>query len=187
MSLNLFKKSLKDSIIVKRNDYSYIVHPLLDGIPELKPELLDEVVSEMYKRIKKIEPFDKIVTVESMGIPLATALSIKMNKPLVIIRKKPYGLPGEIIVDQKTGYSKSKLYINNIKKDDKIIIIDDVLSTGGTIKSIISTLKKLNTSVEGVFIAVNKSDSISNIKKELNVNIDILVNITIDDNKIIVK
>ena len=59
-----------------------------------------------------------------MGIPLAAALSLKMNIPFIIIRKRSYGLPGEVDVEQITGYSKSKLYINNLKKGDNIIIVD---------------------------------------------------------------
>jgi adenine phosphoribosyltransferase len=62
-----------------------------------------------------VNKIDKIVTMEAMGIPLATALSLKLKIPFVIIRKRTYGLPGEIDVEQITGYSKSKLYINGLK------------------------------------------------------------------------
>ena len=80
----------------------------------LSPELLKEVSDEMKKHIKKCGKFDSIVTMEAMGIPLASALSLDMGIPFTIIRKREYGLPGEVSVEQVTGYSKSKLYINGL-------------------------------------------------------------------------
>jgi len=187
MSLDFFKKSLKDSIIIKKNNYPYIVHPLLDGIPEIKPEILDEVVVEMEKIINKYRPFNKIVTIEAMGLPITTALSLKTNIPFTVIRKRPYGLAGELVVEQKTGYSKSKLYINDIKKDDRIIIIDDVLSTGGTLRSVLSVFKKNYINVKGVIILVNKGRELNKLKDDFDIDINILSNIDIIDNEIIMK
>jgi len=187
MSLELLKKSLMDAPIVKKGEYHYVVHPIMDGIPEIKPELLEEVVSEMHKRIERVRPIDKIVTMEAMGIPLATALSQKMNIPFVIIRKRTYGLQGEVAVDQKTGYSKSKLYINDLKHDDKIVIVDDVLSTGGTLKAVLSALKTIGVDVKGVFIAVNKGTAADSLINDFNVNLDIIVSIEIINGNVLIK
>jgi adenine phosphoribosyltransferase len=139
MSLEILKKSLKEAPIVKKGEYRYVVHPITDGVPEIKTSLLNEVVCEMQRRIEKCGSIDKVVTMEAMGIPLATALSLNMDVPFTIIRKREYGLPDEISVEQVTGYSKSKLYINGLKKGDKIVIVDDVLSTGGTLRAVLST------------------------------------------------
>ncbi len=122
-----------------------------------------------------------------MGIPLATALSLKMKIPFVIIRKRSYGLTGEVVVEQQTGYSKSELYINDLRRNDKIIIIDDVLSTGGTLRAVLSALKKVGVVTKGVFIAINKGKSAQSIMKEFNVSIDIIVNIDIINGKVIIK
>ena len=43
MKLEMLKKSLKEAPIVKIIDYDYVIHPITDGIPEIKPELLGEV------------------------------------------------------------------------------------------------------------------------------------------------
>jgi adenine phosphoribosyltransferase len=187
MSLNLLKQSLIDAPIVKKGNYSYVVHPITDGVPEINPELLNEVVEEMHKRIEKCGSFDKIVTIEAMGIPLASSLSLKMKIPFVIIRKRSYGLSEEVNVEQKTGYSKSNLYINGLKKDDRIIIVDDVLSTGGTLSSLISTLIKMGVTIKGIFIAVDKGDAAKKIKEKFKINIDILTYIDIIDEKVVIK
>jgi len=187
MSLEILKESLIKAPIVKKGDYSYVVHPITDGVPEIKPELLNEVVEEMHKLISICGSFDKIVTIEAMGIPLASALSLKMKIPFVIIRKRSYGLPNEVNVEQTTGYSKSKLYINGLDKGDKIIIVDDVLSTGGTLLAVISTLKKIGVIIKGIFIVVDKGNVAKNLMEKFKIKIDILINIDVVDGKVVIK
>jgi len=187
MTLEKLKKSLKEAPVVKKGDYHYVVHPITDGIPEIKTDLLNEIVFEIQKRIKKCGPIDKIVTMEAMGIPLATALSLNMKTPFTIIRKRKYGLPDEVSVEQVTGYSKSKLYINGVKKNDKIIIVDDVLSTGGTLKAVLKAFDKMGVDVKGVFIAVDKGDVAEEIMKDSNVSINTLVNIDVVDGEVVIK
>ncbi len=184
MNLELLKQSLLEAPVVKKKDYWYVIHPITDGVPKINPDLLSEIVDEMYNRITKCGEIDKIVTIEAMGIPLATALSQKMNLPFNIIRKRSYGLPGEINVEQVTGYSKSELFINGLNKGDQIVIVDDVLSTGGTLKAVVSQLKKMGVNIKGVFIAVNKGDTIKTIMEEFKVNIDSLVTIEVEDGKV---
>ena len=187
MSLENLKHSLIEAPIVKKGNYSYVVHPITDGVPEIKPVLLTEVIDEMQKRITKYGPFDKIVTIEAMGIPLASTLSLKMNIPFVIIRKRSYGLSEEIDIEQITGYSKSKLYINGLEKGDRIVIVDDVLSTGGTLSAIISALKKSGVVIKAIIIAVNKGNALKKITEKFKIKIDILVNIDVVDEKVVIK
>lgn len=181
MNLKKLEESLKNAPVVKKGDYFYVIHPITDGIPEIEPDLLNEICTEIETRIKKIGNIDKIVTIEAMGIPIASYLSIKMNVPFSIIRKRSYGIPGEISVEQKTGYSKSKLYINGLNKNDNIVIVDDVLSTGGTLTSVLKALNKIGVRLKGVYIAVNKGKSIDKISKEFKVHIESLVDIEIHD------
>ncbi len=185
MSLNLLKKSLENAPIVKKGSYSYVIHPITDGVPEIDFKLLEEVVTEIEKHVEKCGKIDKIVTMEAMGIPLATALSLKMKIPFTIIRKRNYDLPGEVSVEQMTGYSKSRLFINGLNSGDKIVIVDDVLSTGGTLKAILEVLRKLKVNVKGIFIAINKGKAKGEIMDEYKVNIVSLVDIDVVDEKVV--
>ena len=187
MSVTLLKKSLLEAPIVKKGEYHYVVHPITDGVPEIKPDLLNEVTSEMQNLIEKCGKIDKIVTMEAMGIPLAAALSQKMNLPFTIIRKREYGLPQEVSVKQVTGYSKSKLFINGLKKGDKIVIVDDVLSTGGTLRAVLQVLKKMEIAIKSVFIAVDKGNLAEKIEKESKIPIKALVKIDIINGKVVIK
>jgi len=138
----------------------------------------------MQKLIEKCGQIDKIVTIEAMGIPLATTLSLNMNVPFTVIRKRKYDFPDEVFVEQVTGYSKSKLYINGLKKGDKIVIVDDMLSTGGTLRAVLTALKKMGVVIKGVFIAVNKGNVAKEIMDESNVSITTLVNIDVIDGRV---
>jgi adenine phosphoribosyltransferase len=186
MSLELLKKSLYEAPIVKKGDYDYVIHPITDGVPFITPELLKEVSSEMKKLILKCGRFDRIVTMEAMGIPLATALSLDLKIPFSIIRKREYGLPGEVSVEQVTGYSKSRMYINGLKKGDVVVLVDDVLSTGGTLKAVLYVLKEMGVKVKGVFIAIYKGACKEDIAKIYGVPITTIMDIKVIDGKVVI-
>ena len=165
--MKLLERSLMDAPVIRKGDYLYIVHPITDGIPSISPSLLEEVVGKMMGYMPK--EVDRIVTIEAMGIPLATALSLKTGIPFTIIRKREYNLPGEVSVEQVTGYSKSKLYINGLRSGDKVVIVDDVLSTGGTLRAVLNALKSMEVDVKKVLIAIDKGGISKEIEKEFNV------------------
>ncbi len=155
MSIERLKRTLEDAPVIKKGDYHYVVHPITDGLPSVDPELLEEVICEMLK----VGEFDcdRIVTAEAMGVPLATALSLRTGIPFTIIRKRSYGLEGEVKVAQVTGYSKANLYINGLVEGDRIVLVDDILSTGGTLRAILHALQHIGVSVTEVIVAVEKS------------------------------
>ena len=102
--------SFLESPVVSRGEYQYFIHPLTDGVPRVDPSLLSEVVDRMVELADM--DCDVILAPEAMGIPLATALSIRTGIPFSVIRKRRYDLEGEIELHQRTGYSDSYLYIN---------------------------------------------------------------------------
>jgi len=187
MSLQNLKTSLEHTRILKKGTYSYVVHPITDGIPEVQPELLADIVHEMKQLIQPFLPIDKIVTMEAMGIPLAAVLSQHLQVPYTIIRKRSYGMPNELRVKQKTGYSTSTFYINGLQPKDSIVIVDDVLSTGGTLLSIIHSLQTLNVNIKTVVIVIEKGHIARSITKKTGVSIASLVHIDVEKNKVIVQ
>jgi adenine phosphoribosyltransferase len=162
--LERLTKSLLEAPIFKRGEYNYFIHPITDGVPEVRPELIREITGHIV-RIADLE-VDKIVTVEAMGIPIGIGLSIICDIPLVIIRKRKYGLPGEIEVSQVTGYSKSQLFLNGINKGDRVIVVDDVISTGGTLLAVLKSLKIAGATVKDVVVVVKRGDGVARLKAE---------------------
>jgi len=143
--------------MIKRGDYNYFIHPITDGVPIVDPALLREVCSAMVKMLD-LNNVDTIVVVEAMGIHIGSVLSTMTDIPMTIMRKREYKLPGEIAVHQATGYSKGELYLNGIKKGDRVVIIDDVVSTGGTMRALLQALEIAGADVVDVCIAIQRGD-----------------------------
>lgn len=182
--LSEFKRSLTGATVIKRGDYDYFIHPITDGIPMLEPQILDSVCKMMVTVANK--GYDRILVIEAMGIPLGTALSLQTRKPLTVIRKRPYGLKGERALDQNTGYSKGTLFINGLARGDRILLVDDVLSTGGTLRAVLAGLRDIGVVVVDVVLAVEKSDIRPELEKDFGIQIKVLVKIEIVDGKVIV-
>jgi adenine phosphoribosyltransferase len=179
--LERLKKSLLEAPVFKRGEYNYFIHPITDGVPEVRPELIREVTGHIV-RIANMD-VDKIVTVEAMGIPIGTGLSIICDIPMVIIRKRKYGLPGEIEVSQVTGYSKSQLFLNGINKGDRVIVVDDVISTGGTLLATLQSLKVAGAIVKDVVIVVQRGDGVERLKAE-GYQIKTMVNVEVGESRV---
>jgi adenine phosphoribosyltransferase len=148
------RESLHEAPIVDKDGYDYLVHPISNGVPMLDPELLREAVVEIMQRVDF--DVDKIVAPEAMGIHIATALSLQTDLPLVVIRKRPYGLPEEVPLHKSTGYSESEMYINDIGPDDRVLIVDDLLSTGGTMAAICHALDDIGTEIRDIAVVIRK-------------------------------
>jgi adenine phosphoribosyltransferase len=148
-------RSLETCPMVKRGEYNYFIHPITDGVPIVDPALLREVGTAMLK-VLDLDGVDKIVVVEAMGIHIGTILSTMTDIPMTIMRKRPYSLPGEIAVHQSTGYSKGELYLNGVYKGDRVVIIDDVVSTGGTMRALLKALEIAGAEVTDVCFAVQR-------------------------------
>ncbi len=177
-------KSLKDCPIVKKGDYDYFVHPITDGIPKMEPGLLEDVASHIIE-VGNMN-CDKIVAAEAMAIPLGVAISLRIGKPYVVIRKRQYGLPGEVSVEQITGYSKSSMFVNGIYKGDRLLIVDDVLSTGGTLRAMVRALRTIGAEIVDTIIVFNKNKNKKELERELGLTIKTLLDVDVVDGKVIV-
>jgi adenine phosphoribosyltransferase len=182
---NLLKQSLETAKIIYKGSYPYVIHPLFDGFPQIPPELLKEVTSNIQELIVPYLPFDKIVTIEAMGIPLATQLSQHLEVPFTIIRKNAYNISDEISVNKRTGYATSTLYINGIKDEESIILVDDVISTGGTIQSVINILQDIDIKIKAGFFIIDKGDRLKKLSKITGVPLFSLLKVRVENNKVI--
>lgn len=183
--LERLKDSLIKSPVIKRGEYNYFIHPISDGVPSIDPHLVEEI-AEYILQITDIKKIDTILTVEAMGIPVANALSLKTGISLTIVRKRPYFLEGEVELSQSTGYSKGVLYINGLKKGDRVIIVDDVISTGGTLLALVKALQKIGVEITDVISVIGRGDGYLKLK-ELGVEPKILVTIDVSEKGVEIK
>lgn len=176
--LKNLKETIKNAPIMRRGTYNYFVHPISDGVPVVKPELLREVTACIVKNADL--DVDKIVTIEAMGLPLGAALSTITDIPFIIIRKKKYGLPGEIAVHQTTGYSKGELYLNGINKGDRVLIVDDVISTGGTMKAVIRALEQAGAVIQDIVVVIERGGG-KKVIADMGYDVQTLIKIEVDE------
>lgn len=178
----LLRNSALACPVVKKGAYDYFVHPLTDGVPQIDPALLEEVVGEFLA----MGDFraDKIITAEAMGIPLGTALSLRTGLPLAVIRKRSYGLPGEASVTQMTGYSANQLFINGVKRGDRLVFVDDVVSTGGTLSASLEALTKLGAEIVDVLVIFEKGPGKKRVQERFGIAIKSLLRVEVRDGKV---
>ena len=185
--MDWLKRSLLDAPIIEKDGYHYFVHPISDGVPMLEPGLLREIVIKIINKVKRenLENIDKIVTPAAMGIHISTALSLVTDIPLVVVRKREYGLEGEVSLMQETGYSKNEMYINDIREGDRVLLLDDVISTGETIIAIMEALEKIGAEVVDVIAVINKVGG-ENRAGDKGYQVKTLINIDVIEGKVVI-
>ena len=116
-------------------------------------------IDEMAKTLNKIN-YDKIAAIESRGFIFASPLSYNLSKPNILLRKKNK-LPAErYSVDFELEYGKSTLEIHkdSISPNEKVIIVDDLIATGGTAEASAKLIEKSGGQVSGFIFVINLFD-----------------------------
>ena len=184
-ALQRLKDSLLAAPIIWKGDYPYFIHPLTDGVPRLDPSVLTAVV-ELIEAVVDWQSIDLVLGIEAMGLPLTSPLSMRNNKPQVVVRKRSYGLEGEVAIDQSTGYSKGSMYLNDIAKDERILIVDDVLSTGGTLDAIIGGLETIGAKIASIVVVVEKGPGLQQLQEKYpHIEISSIVRIDMNGDKVV--
>ena len=179
------KASLREAPIVEKEGYHYFVHPISDGVPMLRPELLREIVIRIIRKAK-LEDVDKIVAPEAMGIHISTAVSLMTDIPLVVVRKRQYGLDGEVSLSKETGYEATDLYINDVDAGDRVLVLDDVLSTGGTLSALLPALEEdIGAEVVDTVIVIKKVGG-ENKLDDTDYQPKTLINVRVDGGELVI-
>ena len=183
--MDQLERSLLEAPIVEKDDgYQYFVHPISDGLPKLDPGLLREIVIRIIRKAE-LERVDRIVTPAAMGIHISTAVSLMTDLPLTVIRKREYGLDGEVAIAQQTGYSENEMYINDVREGERVLVLDDVLSTGGTLASVIGALDEIGAEVVDT-VAVIKKVGGENKVDDAGYHVKTLVNVDVVDGEVVI-
>jgi len=116
-------------------------------------------IDQIVERSKKFK-LDKIAAVESRGFVFASAVSYILSKPFIMLRKKNK-LPAEThSVDFELEYGRATIEVHkdSIKKDEKVLIIDDLIATGGTAEAAAKLIEASNGKVAGFIFVINLFD-----------------------------
>lgn len=112
------------------------------------PELLKEAVHQMQDTLKD-QDFDLVLGPESRGFIFGVPISYNLSKGFVPVRKAgklPYKTVSKTY-DLEYGQATIEIHVDAIKEGDRVVIVDDLLATGGTTKAIIDLVESMGGKV----------------------------------------
>ena len=119
-------------------------------------ELIIDFLTEKFKD----KGIDYVVGIESRGFIFGSALSYNLKAGLVLIRK-PGKLPAETISQEyalEYGTDKIEMHIDAVEPGKRVLVIDDLLATGGTVNASIKLLQKTGADIVGAAFVIELSD-----------------------------
>ena len=112
-----------------------------------------------------LDNFESIVSVPTGGLVIASALAIETVKPLIYVRSKP------------KDYGTSKSVEGKIHDDMKVVMIDDVATTGGSVVNAIKSLTEVNVPVKDAYVIVDRMEGATEALEELGAKMHSILNI----------
>ncbi len=147
----------------KKSSY-YVDLRLVPSYPHEFRKMIKYLENEITQKIG-LDTFDSIVSVPTGGLVIASALAIETVKPLIYVRSKP------------KDYGTSKSVEGLIHDGMKVLMIDDVATTGGSVVNAIKSLKEVNISITDAFVIVNRMEGADKALEELDVKMHSILNI----------
>ena len=118
-----------------------------------------ETINQIVERSKKFN-FTKIAAIESRGFVFASAVSFVLKKPFILLRKKNK-LPADVhSVDFELEYGTATIEVHkdSINENDNVLIIDDLIATGGTAEAAAKLIEISGGTVAGFIFVINLFD-----------------------------
>ena len=118
-----------------------------------------EAIGQIVERSKKYN-FNKIAAIESRGFVFASAVSYILKKPFIMLRKKNK-LPAEVhSVDFELEYGTATIEVHkdSFEKNDNVLIIDDLIATGGTAEAAAKLIKMSDANIAAFIFVINLFD-----------------------------
>ncbi|MCV0372366.1 MAG: orotate phosphoribosyltransferase [Nitrosarchaeum sp.] len=168
-----FAKFLHQKGIIKFGDFTlasgkkssyYVDLRLVPSYPHEFRMMIKHLQNDVATNIG-LDNFDSIVSVPTGGLVIASALAIETVKPLIYVRSKP------------KEYGTSKSVEGKIQDGMKVLMIDDVATTGGSVVNAIKSLREANIRVTDAYVIVNRMEGADEALKEQGVNMHSILNI----------
>jgi adenine phosphoribosyltransferase len=122
-------------------------------------DAFEECINQIIERSKDYK-IDKIAAIESRGFVFASAASYLLKKPFIMFRKKNK-LPAEthsVDFELEYGTATIEVHKDSIDKDDSVLIIDDLIATGGTAEAAAKLVEMSNAKIAAFVFVINLFD-----------------------------
>ncbi|MHA1933196.1 MAG: phosphoribosyltransferase family protein [Promethearchaeota archaeon] len=183
MKYEIVREAFDNQPLYDIDGYKFVLNSLTEQIPATSSVLLRLAGEWLAESIPKC---DKLLTEEDKGGILVAAVSLHTGFPFGMARWYPNQLADQISSIFTCEYVKEgTLYLNGIEKGDNVVIIDDMISTGGTMIGIIKTLQSIGANIVEIVVLAEKIEykGIQRVKKETGFDVRSLVRISIAGQK----
>jgi len=147
----------------KKSSY-YVDLRLVPSYPHQFRKMVKYLQNEIIKDVG-LDKFDSLVSVPTGGLVIASALAIETVKPLIYVRSKP------------KDYGTSKSVEGKIQEGMKVVMIDDVATTGGSVVNGIKSLKEEKIKVKDAYVIVNRMEGADEALEEEGVKLHSITNV----------
>ncbi|MGP3231015.1 phosphoribosylanthranilate isomerase [Serratia bockelmannii] len=152
---DILKASFDRQPLVEIQGRRFLLNALTEQIPATPAELLREAARRVCYAAQ-FPPGTKLVGEEDKGGGLLAAVSLLSGLPYGIARWYPSGLEGQVQVDFDCEYTGGSLFLNGVEPGDNVYIVDDLISTGGTLVGLVCAVRKAGADVSGILCVVEK-------------------------------
>lgn len=130
------------------------ITPLLSN-----PMAFRQVVDQLTQRYEQV-PFDSIVAIDARGFLFGAPVAYRLNKPLIPVRK-PGKLPWETRSFEyalEYGEAAIEMHVDGVVEGDKVLLVDDLLATGGTLAAAARLVESVGGEVAGVAVVIELTE-----------------------------
>lgn len=161
---------------ISEGSYTFKAFSIGERGTTLSPELIREVVNGLIGRIQAGSKFDSIVSIHVTGAMWSLPVALALNKPLHLFTTEPSGISGQRQLEQKRPYLSRSIYSPDLSQVGNCILIDDVLSGGGTITQIKEAIEDAGGTVLGAFCVIDKNGKADMLSSKLGIKVEALIN-----------
>ena len=177
---SLVQASFDNKPLLPVGDFKFLVNPLTEQIPATTAELLRST-TEWLVEVGNFQAATKIAGEEDKGAILVASTALETGLPFGMARWYPSGLEGQVGVDFKMEYASGQLFLNGIEQGDQVIIVDDMISTGGTMLALIEAVEKAEATIVDIICVAEKIEyqGVNRIREETGYLVKTLLQISV--------
>jgi len=169
-----------DQPLLEVGKYKFIVNPLTEQIPATSAALL-RASSSWLVEAGAFEQATKIAGEEDKGAILVAAAALETGLPFGMARWYPSGLEGQVGVKFEMEYASGQLFLNGVEREDRVIIVDDMISTGGTMVALIEAVETVGAAIVDIVCVAGKVEyqGVERVKEETGYQVKTLLNVSV--------
>jgi adenine phosphoribosyltransferase len=161
-------------VLVK--DRNFLINPLTDHTPTTTYPLLQDTILSL-AQLTDYSKADKLMGEEDRGGFLVALMAYHFKMPFGMVKWNPTGYEGQQSIKFRNAYTEGTLYLNGVQKGDKVILVEDMIDSGGTIVAMVNMLKAASIELVDLVIIAEKEEyrGAERIKRETGVEPKLLL------------